>query len=247
MTEYFDYCIRSALPSHPEDSASLGARFVSTLDLLSRVDPAIFSNWQVTDLLAVASFPLAVARPRIAAIIKNNVARDDFRQPEPESGYTAVAFTSKVAKARQISLRIVAGGQEQGSTWLQTGRYNVAPDPAIVTYQLFKAALLVVNATWPPPWACAYAFKLHYDKVPLIPGAPLFPCSRFHIPWLAYLSAPLAGGLELPTEILTERTPDGCLLMTATEERLDPTKPEHLRRARILAETLIARTGYSSR
>jgi hypothetical protein len=34
--------------------------------------------------------------------------------------------------------------------------------------------------------------------------------------------------------------------MTATEERLDPTNAEHLRRARILAETMIARTGLSS-
>jgi len=34
--------------------------------------------------------------------------------------------------------------------------------------------------------------------------------------------------------------------MSATTERLDPMNPEHVRRARILAETLIARTGYSS-
>ncbi len=39
---------------------------------------------------------------------------------------------------------------------------------------------------------------------------------------------------------------DGGLLMTATEERLDPTNPEHLERARILAEIMIARTGLSS-
>jgi hypothetical protein len=34
--------------------------------------------------------------------------------------------------------------------------------------------------------------------------------------------------------------------MTATTERLDPTNPEHVRRARILAETMIACTGYRS-
>ena len=32
--------------------------------------------------------------------------------------------------------------------------------------------------------------------------------------------------------------------MTATEERLDPDIPQHARRARILAETLIAQTGW---
>jgi len=63
---------------------------------------------------------------------------------------------------------------------------------------------------------------------------------------IAYLSPELAAGLKLTPEILAEHTPDGGLLMTATEERLDPTNPAHLRRARVLAETLIARTGYQS-
>ena len=84
------------------------------------------------------------------------------------------------------------------------------------------------------------------DSVPQVPSEPTFPDTIFHIPWIAYLSAPLAAGLELTPEILTERTPDGGLLMTATTERLDPTNPEHVRRARILAETMIACTGYRS-
>jgi hypothetical protein len=78
---------------------------------------------------------------------------------------------------------------------------------------------------------------------PMIPTEPTFPQSVFHIPWIAYLSAPLAFGTELPSEIRTERIPDGGLLMVATEQRLDPDLPEHARRARILAETLIARTA----
>jgi hypothetical protein len=49
-----------------------------------------------------------------------------------------------------------------------------------------------------------------------------------------------------PPDITTGRTPDGGLLMTVTEDRLDPTNPEHLRRASTLAETMIAQTGLSS-
>ena len=79
-----------------------------------------------------------------------------------------------------------------------------------------------------------------------VPLDPTFPYSIFHIPWIAYLSAPLAAGVKLSPEILPERTPDGGLLMTATKERLDPSNPEHARRARMLAETLIKQTGYSS-
>jgi hypothetical protein len=115
------------------------------------------------------------------------------------------------------------------------------PDPALVTFPLFKAALLAINTNWPPCWACAYAYRMGFDKSPLFPGAELFPFSVFHIPWLGYLSSPLASGLEPPPEILTERTPDGGLLMSATEERLDPTVPEHWRRARMIAEIMIAR------
>jgi hypothetical protein len=74
-------------------------------------------------------------------------------------------------------------------------------------------------------------------------GAPLFPYSRYHVPWIAYLSAPLASGLQLAAGILAERTPDGGVLMTAMEERLDPTNPEHLRRARIIAETMVTHAG----
>ena len=146
------------------------------------------------------------------------------------------------AKSRRISLQIKAGGKVSGRTSLETGDYKVLPDSALVTYPLFKAALLAINVFWPPVWACASAIKMDYDKAPLFPGAELFPYSAFHIPWLGYLPASLATGLELPPEILTEWTPDGGLLMSATEERLDPTVPAG---ARIIAETMVARTGKS--
>jgi hypothetical protein len=242
----FSYCIRSDLPSNPESPASLGAKFARTLDALSSIDLTIFPNWEVMDFLARNSLPLAAARPRIAAIVDNNISRDDFGQPEPYRGYSVGAYTGHGLGPRRMSLRIRSGGRNAGETDLQAGEPDMFPDPAIVTSPVFKAVLLAINAIWPPAWACAYAFRMGYDKVPLIPGAALFPYSRFHIPWLAYLSAPLAAGIELPPEIETERTPGGGLLIIATDERLEPTNPEHLRRARILADTMIARAGHRS-
>jgi hypothetical protein len=38
---------------------------------------------------------------------------------------------------------------------------------------------------------------------------------------------------------------DRCPGSPQTEERLDPTNPEHLRRARILAEIMVSRTSES--
>ncbi len=241
----FDYSIRSDLRAGPENPASLGTKFVATLDALSRIDPTIFKDWQVLDRPARDSLPLAQARPRIEAIVERNVTRDDFGRPDRYYGYSAVAFTSDALKSHKTSLRIKAGGKSKGDTWLRTGDWKVLPDPAIVTYPLFKATLLAINAVWPPLWSFADAFRMDYERVPVVPGAALFPYSRFHIPWIGYLSAPLTAGLDLPSEISTERTPDGGLLMIATTEQLDPETPEHLRRARIIAETMIARTGYS--
>jgi hypothetical protein len=126
---------------------------------------------------------------------------------------------------------------------------------------MFKAALLAINAIWPSAWACAYAFRCEIIRVPevyapgvvghglvsapMIASEPTFPQSIFHIAWFSYLSPELAAGVKLAPEILIERTPDGGLLMSAATKRLDPLNAEHRRRARILVETMIARTGAS--
>ncbi len=244
----FDYSIRSELPLNSETPASIGAKFVETLDALTRIDPAVFTNWEVTDIPAMTSQPIEEARSRIADIVENNVSRDDLSEAEPEyGGYSAVAFSDRVIASRRVHLRVHTGGKFERTTCLETGEWNIIPDPAIVTYPIFKGGLLAINAIWPPVWACAYAFKVDYFEVPLVPGVPLFPYSRFHIPWMGFLSAPLTTRMVLPpSEIATERTADGGLLMIATEDRLDPTDPEHWRRARIIADTMMARTGYSS-
>lgn len=236
---------------------SIGAKFVNTIDALSSIEP-LLANWEIIDARALSSLSLAAARPRIARIIEDNVARDDFDKPFPVYGYHASARISRVRGPRNVSFRLHAGGKLVGDTMLTFGEHDVAPDLTIVTFALFKAALLGINAVWLPGWACAQCYQsgaiqvpmelggaqaLMLKGVPQIAGDPTFPDSAFHIPWLAYLSAPLAAGLKLTPDVRAERTADGGLLMTATEDRLDPTNPEHVRRARTLAEIMIARTS----
>jgi hypothetical protein len=103
--------------------------------------------------------------------------------------------------------------------------------------------LLTTITLWPSTWANAYAYRQDYYKMSPAPGIPPHPSSRYHIPWLSYLPARLSADLDPPAEILSERTPDGGLLMIAAEERLDPTNPEHMRRSRMMAEIMIARAG----
>lgn len=238
----FKYSVRLPFADRPTSLDWLGSRFLATLDALTQIDSNIFPDWEVGDLPAMKEYPLVAARSRIAEIIGHNVGRDDAGDPEPESGYTAVARTTIDARSHRMT--VWAG---QGNVWLKAGDVMVAPDPAIVKYPVFRAALLAINAIWQQPWACVQAFRLDYDKAPLSAGAALFPYSPYHIPWIAYLGPSLRDGVVSSPDVKTESVPDGGLLMTAAEDRLDPTNPEHLRRARVLAEILIARTGYQTR
>jgi hypothetical protein len=271
---YYEYSIRSKWHGRVETPAAIGAKFLNALDALSRID-RIFSNWTIsdfpnpcsgdlmTDTLNMKAVPLSSARPRIAEIIENYVVRNDANKPEPDDGYHAFAATSEILGPRVAGVTVIAGGKYEGGTDLKFGWDMEPPDLTIVTYPLYKAALLAMNAIWCAPWACAYAFRsgsisvpgmeiapgvvaTRIDGVTQVPRDPTFPYSIFHIPWIAYLSAEHAAGLSLTRDILTERTPDGGLLMSATTDRLDPMNPEHARRARIIAEVMIACFDASS-
>jgi hypothetical protein len=253
----FDYSIRATRTVHLESASAIGDRFIHTLDALSRVDSSVFTNWEIIDLPAKSSLPLAAARSRIGAMVENNVARDQAGEPDPHYGYDAMSFTRVDDRSRGIHLWINGGGGRDGQVWLQTGAPKFPVDLSIVTFPIFKGALLALVANWQLPWISAHAFRSNYAMVPvhggaglklesrpMLPQDPTFPRSPFHIPWIGYLSAALSAGVKLSAEIETERTPDGGLLLIATEDRLDPANPEHLRRARIIAETMVACTGY---
>jgi hypothetical protein len=271
---YYVYSIRSQWRGRIETPVAIGAKFVNMLDALSGIDP-IFSDWLITDFpnpssgdaatdfLNMKIVPLGAARLRIAEIIGNNVVLNDAREPSPDEGYTAIAVGGELYSPREVHISLKAGGEDDGGVDLEFGSKRGPPDLTTVTYRLYKAVLLAINAIWRASWACAYAFRFgtisvpgveiapgvlatRIDSVARVPLDPTFPYSVFHIPWIAYLSAEHANGIALTRDILTERTPDGGLLMSATTDRLDPDNPEHVRRARIIAEVMIARFNASS-
>lgn len=94
-----DYSIRFSLPSSLESPATIGAKFVATLDALSGIDPVVFENWELVDFSAEASLPLAEVRSHVSAIIERNVSRDQLGNPAPCHGYTVNAFTATAIKS----------------------------------------------------------------------------------------------------------------------------------------------------
>jgi hypothetical protein len=238
----FTLTIHHQLPRGQETSAVIGAKLVESFDALSRIDP-LFTDWKILDPVAMASLPLATARMRISTIVENNIACDDYDQPEPESGYSLVGLTSNPIPSRIVTLRATVGAVFDGEMSLRFGDVLQPTDPLIVTYGLFRKALLATSAIWQPLWAYVSAFTTDYWKGPIVPGAPVIRHNPFFITWIAYLSPAVTRGFVIEPELRSESTPDGGLLMSATDERFDLAKPEHLRRACILAETMIARTG----
>jgi hypothetical protein len=271
---YYKYSIHSEWSARVESPAAIGAKYLAMLDALSAVDP-IFQDWILADFpnpntgdpdidgWNVKAISIAAARPRIAEIVENYIVRNDFNDPTPDDGYTGIAATREIDGPRVASVRLKAGGKYRGEMSLEFGE-KPAPDLRIVTYPLYKAALLAINSVWRASWVSAQAFRsgtisvpgveivpgligTRIDSVERVPLDPTFPYSVFHIPWIAYLSGERAEGVALPREILTERTADGGLLMSTTTERLDPDNLEHVRRARIVAEVMIARAGTNGR
>ena len=234
------FSIYGRLPLRRETPAVIGAKFVDSLDALSRLDP-LFTDWNVLD--RPTWVPL-LARTRIATIVENNVARGRHRQPEPESGYGAIGETNNANLSRIITLRVRAGGVNMDEMMLRVGDFLYPPDPLIVKYYgLFREAFLVTNTIWHPDWATLAVYWRNYWEKLIVPGAPVFPSSIFHIPSVVYLSPALAVRFPLHAEISTERMPDGGLLLKATEEPFNPTNPEHLRGALILAKAMMAWAG----
>jgi hypothetical protein len=261
-TPNYRYSVRGCWVARTDEKpADIGAKFLRTLDTLSGIDP-LFSDWQFTGTWQLPeqhrfSFvPLAAGRNRIVEIVESGVYIDDFNQRCPEYGYSVHAIAGDEGPRRVA----VTASTKRQSFDLSFGEHNIASDLSIVRYPLFRAALLAIGATWEAQWACAYANRndvvevpvnfgrgmpaLRIDSAPQVPLDPTFPTSIFHIPWIGYLAEPLAAGLRLAPEILSERTPDGGILMSACEERLDPANPEHVRRARIIVETMVACTGH---
>jgi hypothetical protein len=109
---FYCYFIRSGWPERTDTPAAIGAKFLKTLDTLSGIDP-IFSSWEIFDARNVSSLPLSAARPRMAAIVENDVARNDLDEPSPlYRGYHANAMAGEFRHPRSVTIGVNAGGRD---------------------------------------------------------------------------------------------------------------------------------------
>jgi hypothetical protein len=242
----FHYSIRWAWKGRSETPASIAEKYRRTLNELSHSNPA-FHDWGVGVTRKEGRLARLEVISDMESVVRANVKRDDWKKPDPDSGYgmfaTSDVFASENFVPHDLSLRFKVGSKWGNDIGFQVGGLMVPSDLRVATFSLFKSVLSILTSIWSPEWADAYIFKVGYQEPGVVAGIPVFPYSRFHIPWITYLSTPLAEGVTPPPGIQSEQTSDGGLLMVATQDQLDPANPEHMRLAKALADLMIAATG----
>jgi hypothetical protein len=240
------YDVNSWWPSKVETAEAVGVRFLRTLDSFGRIE-ASFKDWESSDEIdGSRGYQIEPLRARIGAWISAHPPKTvDPAEWIPGTGYWVYAVSGgepESGPSRQAAFHVEAGSKFRNDNHFEVGSPLRPPDIAFVTYPLYRAALLTMISIWPAPWACARCSI--WGKDPPTPvGEPAFPYSGFQMPWIAYLNADRAAGVNVPTAVATERTPDGGLLMIATKARLDPTNVEHMRASRLIAQIMMERAS----
>ena len=244
------YSIDSAWPGAVETPDAVGAKFLRMLDSLTRAS-GCFSDWMSSDEYAGdKQYLIESLHSDIGSWVRAHVALDDDGRPQPSDGYWLVGVSGGVVvspkppegTSKKASFYVKAGSAFRNYAHFEIGSDFQAPDPAVVTYSLYRAALVSMISLWPAPWANAQC-AIWGERPPTLPGEPAFPYSGYQMPWISYLCAERAAKVDVAPAIKTERTADGGLLMTATEARFDPANVEHMRASRLMAQIMMRYGG----
>ena len=231
-----------------ETPASCAARFQRLLSALSTIHPS-FSDWSIFRDLEASELgdmddfmehmnalsdtdiegriiPLAsMSRRDMVEWITESVSRNDDGTPAPVYGYSfdAGASPEKQISPREWNVSIRAGDaspQPFVNTATLKGQFPCTANADLNTVQIFKPAMLALATIWEASW-CGLR-----PAWTLPEGGPREPWFGFQ--WATYLGPAIAPKVTPPRSALTERFPDGGLLMIATEDRFDPANPKHM-------------------
>ena len=174
-------------------------------------------------------------RDRMTQVVEYGVRRNHFRNPEPGGGYSIVASTDDADLSHYLTLHAHGGGTLDPRAGLRFASLetadNAEPDPAIVSYPVFKSALTSLVSAWDVRIARAYSRRLKelWNT----------PHARFlDLAWMTYLSPELAQNVTPPGDVLVEHVDNGGLLMIAALETFDTAKAKHMAAARSITNAL---------
>jgi hypothetical protein len=258
------YTLNGAWPAKVETPEAIGAALLRMLDDLE-AGGGVFTDWGLWAepmdndpdfdpedpkyAKWLEAEPVTQFRGRMAQLVAANVSRYEGEE-DIDDGYTILgrSRTSSFEARSAASLSLTCGSKRTNFAAIDVGNLLSGVNPSMVEYQPFKAALLAVAANWPCPWASFGAFPLMGFSARSIERPGPFPWRPiFGMTWMGYLSKERARGLVVPHELVTERRPDGSLLLIAAEEPLDADNPRHVKAAALLGDILAERGGNPSR
>jgi hypothetical protein len=229
-----EYHIFSCWGPRPETPASIAQRFLTLIDRLAPIDPA-FGNWicalykHSVALRDIQPVPLADIRNDMTAYVETCVVHDDYG-PTPMCGYRVGAINSLDRNPRGLSIGVLAGQQYSSphvNLYINTARINTlygeTPDPAILSFSIFRPALLALVESFAATWCCAGPANVSF---------PTKDGMMSRVGWMSYVSPRFAPLITPPSTAVVEYRPDGGLFMAATRETFVGSNPDHMAVAR---------------
>jgi len=220
-----------------EDPDILAVRLMRTLHALPAIHPDLASWFMYPEPeseLRAAPFN----HDDLASIIASGVARADDGDPIPVYGYTFWARNENLVTPRWVGITFRAGSASRIRAFVNTVDLLTAPlsaaNETFITMPVMKKIVLALGSIWDITW-CSVAPWLILDRR---------PDKRLNKPWfsqawIAFLSARFAPLVTPPRSVISERTPNGDLLMIATKERFDLDNPDHMAAALEIEDALM--------
>jgi hypothetical protein len=245
MTSY-NYEIYGGWRDRSASPAEITENLLQTMRAIETLDPTI-ENWAVlidkTFEAAIRTATVDSFGDKFVDYVADQVERDDWDQPDPESGYwvniASDSYPSDIATDHSQIFYVQAGSKYDNKFDYSVGTREVPPDPEFVTYSRYMGVLKACLSIWRPAWATAICYEWGGNP-PIQPGDPPFPGNVKQMPWFIYLSPEKAAGVDAPSYVQTECAPDGGLILIAADTRFKPLDPDHMRASRALAEILLA-------
>ena len=224
------YYVSGNWEGRAETPDELAARFLRMINSFEEIDP-VFSLW-TSGRKRPRKFE--TIRDRYAEEIAAGVTTDDWGESVPSDGYWFSARTRDTPNNRSFAVRCKAGSVLKYSftnhvTLTTSSLADPRPDADVVSYRVFRAALLAIVDAWEPVRAGAYSQQL----IQLYASNSFFPAA-----WIQYLCPWLAEKITPPSTVLSEHLPNGGLLMSATTETFDVDNPAHLKAAQDMAAAM---------
>ena len=178
-TDSKEYYIRASWEGRAETPDELAPRFLRMMDAFAQIDP-VFARWTCG---AKRRKNLEMVRDRYASEIAAGIELDDWGEPTPVCGYWFGAITRDTPRNRSFAVLCNAGATLKSAfpnhvKFSTSSLADPQPDADVISYRVFRPALLAIVDAWEPVRAGAYSQQL----IQLNESASCFPAA-----WIQYL------------------------------------------------------------